>query len=335
MRNALLILIFFPTISFSQQSNITVYDEWGNNVGTYQVQSNYAEQHSDDLRMAMSDYISYLKTRDKKEQEAQRFEILKARGAKVGISVSKWQVQDELGGVGVETIIAMRERELYRRKQAKIEAEEKAKRNAAINKAVKSDIMNAYDYASNITLKYKKELGIKKGSGYFKMPSMLFKNQGKGKYVRQDGNIQMIYDFTWPGERNKDFVAQLKSYKRLSNKKLKGGESWREVEISRETIYRNTGIAATVEWEDEYDRGIRAYYGAEDSNGIDYFVMIESRANKKEASREDVKKIFDFYKPLLEICIANSRVTVKKLMNKTVVLDSEKTKRESKRNDFE
>ena len=159
---------------------------------------------------------------------------------------------------------------------------------------------------------------------------MLFESQGKGKYVRQEGSVQMIYDFTWPGERNIDFADRYRRYERFSNKKMKNGESWGNINISRKTVYRNTGISANIEWEDEFDRGVRSYYGVEDSNGIDYTVYIESRGNKNEVSKEQVKRVFDFYKPLLEKCIANSRVTVKKLMNETIVLDTEKTKKESK-----
>lgn len=335
MKNISFIFLFFSSFIFAQTSQVTVYDEYGNDLGTYTVQSNYAEQNSNNLRMAMNDYTNYLEQRDEKERKTQRFEMLKARGARVGISVTQADVGGVLDGVGIETAIAMRERQIYNEQQSRIRAEEKERRDATIKKAIESDIMNAYDYAKNITLRYKKELGIKKGSGYFKLPTMLFESQGKGKYVRQEGSVQMIYDFTYPGERNIDFADRYKQYERFSNSKMQNGESWGNIYISRETVYRNTGISATIEWEDEYDRGVRAYYGTEDSNGIDYAVYIESRGNKNEVSREDVRRVFDFYKPLLEKCIANSRVTVKKLMNKTIVLDTEKIKKESNNKEIE
>ena len=162
MKNIFLSLFFISGLSFSQTSQVTVYDEYGNDLGTYTVQSNYAEQNSNNLRMAMNDYINYLEQRDEKERKTQRFEMLKARGARVGISVTQADVGGVLDGVGIETAIAMRERQIYNEQQSRIRAEEKARRDATIKKAIESDIMNAYDYAKNITLSYKKELGIKK-----------------------------------------------------------------------------------------------------------------------------------------------------------------------------
>ena len=336
------VLMFSLLVSsfiYSQMSNVTVYDDYGY-VGTYTIQTNYlntlndsdsfiGSDSSDGIKIALKDYLYYLKQKDEKQAEEKRLAILRARGARVGISVPS----EDLTGFGlplIEERITRRENQIYYEKQAKIRAAQEAAEKEAIKKAIESNIMTAYDYAKNITLNYKKELGIKKGSGYFKLPTMLFEPQGKGKYVRQDGNIQMIYGFTWPGERNIDFADRYKQYERFSNKKMKNGESWGNVIVSRKTVYRNTGISATIVWEDEYDRGVRSYYGVEDSNGIDYTVYIESRGNKNEVNKEQVKRVFDFYKPLLEKCIANSRVIVKKLMNETIVLDTEKTKKESK-----
>ena len=38
------------------------------------------------------------------------------------------------------------------------------------------------------------------------------------------------------------------------------------------------------------------YIGAEDSNGIDYWVG--QRADKNDVERNEMKKVFNFYKPL-------------------------------------
>ena len=87
------------------------------------------------------------------------------------------------------------------------------------------------------------------------------------------------------------------------------------------------GVSATVYWEDQYDRGIRIYYGAEDSNGIDYWVEVEGRADKNDVERNEMKKVFNFYKPLLERCIANSNVNVKKLISEKEKIKIEESKR--------
>ena len=328
MKNiSFIFLMLLPVIALGQSRYVDV-DVWQNGlyVGTVEMMAEYKDDYADGLKVAMDKYIRYLEEKETKERAEKQRNELNQRLKKLGIgAVPSW-----MGSAAMEGYAQALERQIYREKQAKIEAEEKARRNATIKNAIESDIMNAYDYAKNITLNYKKELGIKKGSGYFKLPTMLFESQGKGKFVRQEGNVQMIYQFFWPGERNIDYADRYKNYERFSNEKVKNGESWGNIIISRETVYRNTGISATIEWEDEYDNGVRAYYGAEDSNGIDYSVYIESRANKNEASRQDLRRVFDFYKPLLEKCIANSRVTIKKLMNETVILDTEKTKKESK-----
>tara|TARA_B100000900_G_scaffold343074_1_gene306663 strand:- start:304 stop:2490 length:2187 start_codon:yes stop_codon:yes gene_type:complete len=338
MKKFFFVALFVLTSAYSQYSNVTVYDEYGNNLGSYQVESDYAYNYTygnssqqigqaigNEIRMAMSDYIAYLQQRDDNERKERDLALLRQRAAKIGISIPSYALGD-IGAAAFEGYVGAMEAAERRKARERAEREYQAKRDAEIKRAVKSDVMNAYDYAKNIPLEYKKEMGIKKGSGYFKLPTMLFKSQGKGKFVRQEGNVQMIYNFYWPGERNKDFASQFKGYENFSNSKMNSGETWGTVKITRKTIYRNSGIAATVEWEDEYEQGVRTYYGAEDSNGIDYYVKIESRSNKSEASIEQARRVFNNYKPLLEKCIANSRVDVKKLMNEKFVLDSKKSK---------
>ena len=46
MKNISFIFLFFSSFIFAQTSQVTVYDEYGNDLGTYTVQSNYAEQNS-------------------------------------------------------------------------------------------------------------------------------------------------------------------------------------------------------------------------------------------------------------------------------------------------
>jgi len=325
MKKLLLLLLLVPAIATGQSRYVDV-EVWQNGtyVGTVEMQAEFKDDYANGYEVAMDRYIQYLEEKETKERAERQRNALNERLKKLGIG----PVPSYMGSAALEGYALARESAIASEKYA-------AEKVKIMNSAIKSNIMNAYDYASNITLKYKKELGIKKGSGYYIIPDMLFESQGngtEGKYVRQEGNIQMIYEFIWPGERNIDFADRYKQYERFSNAKMQNGESWGNIVISRERIYGNTGIAATIEWEDEYDRGVGAYYGAEDSNGIDYTVYIESRGNKNEVSKEQIKRVFDYYKPLLEKCIANSRVTVKKLMNETVILDTKKTKNKPKKN---
>ena len=66
MKKLILLILILPVVSYGQTSNVTVYDEYGNNLGTYRVQSEYASQYSNDFRMAVRDYINYLEASEDK-----------------------------------------------------------------------------------------------------------------------------------------------------------------------------------------------------------------------------------------------------------------------------
>ena len=74
MKNLLLLLLLVPMVTFGQTSQVTVYDSSGNNLGTYRVQSDYAQRNSNNLRMAMKDYIEYLE----KKESSNRITLLNA-----------------------------------------------------------------------------------------------------------------------------------------------------------------------------------------------------------------------------------------------------------------
>ena len=319
----LLTIISIHFSSFSQ--DITYRNAWGEEV----IGPSIEDAVYEGVSRALDDVLDALEEKERKAALERSKMSLAERAKKVGVSIPSYSLDDPIGRGAFEGLIIQKERADYLAevKRAK-EAAAKRERDIMIS-SINSNIMNAYSYSSKIPLDYKKELNIKRGNGYFILPTMLFKNQGEGRYVRNEGKVKVIYYFTWAGERNVDYANQFKSYEGYSNSKLENGESWGDVITSRETVYRNIGIAATFEWEDDYDRGVRAYYGAEDSNGIDYMVKIESRGNKNEVSKEQVKKVFEYYKPLLEKCIANSSLTVKKLINESIELDAEKTKNQS------
>jgi tetratricopeptide (TPR) repeat protein len=88
MKKLLLLLLLVPMVSFGQTSQVTVYDISGNNLGTFRVESNYAQRNSNNLRMAMQDYINYLKNKENKRAAAAELKELNARAAKFGMSVS-------------------------------------------------------------------------------------------------------------------------------------------------------------------------------------------------------------------------------------------------------
>jgi len=64
MKNILLILFIAPLYLFSQNyTRVTVYDEFGNDLGTYNIQSDYTKS----VNMAIDKYIRYLEEVESKE----------------------------------------------------------------------------------------------------------------------------------------------------------------------------------------------------------------------------------------------------------------------------
>ena len=230
MNKFFFVAFFVLTSAYSQYIRVTVHDQYGNILGYYNVQSDYlndynydysygndsreiAREVGNEIRMAVNDLIEYIEERESRAAAAKARELFNRRAAKYGLSSNEVFGMGESGiNPAMEAAVGVMEAAERRKARERAEREYQAKRDAEIKRAVKSDVMNAYDYAKNIRLEYKKELGIKKGSGYFKLPTMLFKSQGKGKYVRQEGNVQMIYQFYWPGERNKDYASRYKGY---------------------------------------------------------------------------------------------------------------------------
>ena len=123
MKKLLLLLLLVPFVSFGQTSQVSVYDSSGNNVGTYRVQSDYAERNSNNQRMAMQDYINYLESKDDKEAAAAERKELNRRAAKFGISAAPSYL-GELGAAAVEGMVIAAEKNAY----DKIENEKYAKK---------------------------------------------------------------------------------------------------------------------------------------------------------------------------------------------------------------
>ena len=233
-------------------------------------------------------------------------------------------VDDSFYTSGVEAFYESLEKGI----KANKEYEDKMRRKEIeINNAVKSDIMNAFQYSNKIPFTYKNQGGIKSGEGYALIPTMVFKPEGLGKFIKYDGLVKITYNLFLPSEKNIDVIGTIKNYENLSYNKFNTNENWEQTIITPKIVYGVRGVSATVYWEDQYDRGIRIYYGAEDSNGIDYWVEVEGRADKNDVERNEMKKVFNFYKPLLERCIANSNVNVKKLISEKEKIKIEESKR--------
>ena len=95
-----------------------MYDSSGNNLGTYRVQSDYAQRNSNNLRMAMKDYIEYLEKTESKEVAAKALENLRSRASKFGVAIPDYAI-GSLGTGLFEQEIARRERAEYKQEQAR------------------------------------------------------------------------------------------------------------------------------------------------------------------------------------------------------------------------
>ena len=120
MKKLLFVLLLVPFISFAQTSQVTVYDSSGNSLGTYTVQSDYAQRNSNNLRMAMQDYINYLENKDNKEAAAAELKAFNARAAKFGMSAPAGSGIGTIEGAATRGYVAAREAQAYRKEQARI-----------------------------------------------------------------------------------------------------------------------------------------------------------------------------------------------------------------------
>ena len=120
MKKLLLLLLLVPMVSFGQTSQVSVYDSSGNSLGTYTVQSDYAQLNSNNLRMAMQDYINYLENKDNKEAAAAELKAFNARAAKFGMSAPAGSGIGTIEGAATRGYVAAREAQAYRKEQARI-----------------------------------------------------------------------------------------------------------------------------------------------------------------------------------------------------------------------
>jgi len=120
MKKLLLLLLLVPMVSFGQTSQVSVYDSSGNSLGTYTVQSDYAQRNSNNLRMAMQDYINYLENKDNKEAAAAELKAFNARAAKFGMSAPAGSGIGTIEGAATRGYVAAREAQAYRKEQARI-----------------------------------------------------------------------------------------------------------------------------------------------------------------------------------------------------------------------
>lgn len=99
--------------------DVDVYDNYGNHLGTFEVDSDYSHDYSqlqgaieDAAEMAVDKYINYLKQKERKEQEIRARQSWEQRGARVGITIPSYVTST----AAFEGYIIQKEQAAYKRK---------------------------------------------------------------------------------------------------------------------------------------------------------------------------------------------------------------------------
>ena len=141
-------------------------------------------------------------------------------------------------------------------------------------------------------------------------------------------SVKITYNLFLPSEKIIDVIGTIKNYENLSYNKFNTNENWEQTIITPKIVYGVRGVSATVYSKDQYDRGIRIYYGAEDSNGIDYWVEVEGRADKNDVERNEWKKFLISQTHSFSLrCIVNSKCYCKEINFRKGKIKIEESKR--------
>ena len=146
-----------PIIGISQYyENITVYDEYGNDLGSFEIESNSSfgssleEAIENGVGVAVDKYIDYLKQKEIKEQAIRSRQSWEQRGARVGVSIPSYVNST----AAFEGLIIQREQAAYKRKVNAIakarararQAEAQASQRSTYNRPSSS---SSYNRSSN------------------------------------------------------------------------------------------------------------------------------------------------------------------------------------------
>jgi hypothetical protein len=119
MKKLVILLMLYPIIGISQYyENITVYDEYGNDLGSFEIESNSSfgssleEAIENGVGVAVDKYIDYLKQKERKEQAIRSRQSWEQRGARVGVSIPSYVNST----AAFEGLIIQREQAAYKRK---------------------------------------------------------------------------------------------------------------------------------------------------------------------------------------------------------------------------
>ena len=102
---------------FSQYfQDVDVYDNYGNHLGTFEVDSDYFQLQvaiEDAAEMAVDKYINNLEQKERKEQEIRTRQSWEERGARVGVTIPSFVRST----AAFEMLIIQKEQAAYKRKK--------------------------------------------------------------------------------------------------------------------------------------------------------------------------------------------------------------------------
>ena len=155
MNKFFFVAFFVLTSVYSQYSRVTVYDQYGNNLGYYNVQSDYlsdynydynydysygndskeiAREVGNEIRMAVNDLIEYLEERETREAKAKAIEMFNRRAAKFGMSSGGVFGMDEPNGINPAMEAYVGVMEAAERRKEKERAEQAEEDRRALNR---------------------------------------------------------------------------------------------------------------------------------------------------------------------------------------------------------
>ena len=116
MKKLILLLLLVPLEMFSQYfQDVDVYDNYGNHLGTFEVDSDYFQLQvaiEDAAEMAVDKYINNLEQKERKEQEIRTRQSWEERGARVGVTIPSFVRST----AAFEMLIIQKEQAAYKRK---------------------------------------------------------------------------------------------------------------------------------------------------------------------------------------------------------------------------
>ena len=200
MKKLILLLLVVPIVSYGQyQGSVDVFDEMGNNLGRYSVRYNGGSSYGSDARMAVEEYINYLKSREAEEAAQRRRLSIQERAAKCGISVDSWS--GDAGLAFYEGRIIACEQRQYKQKMKAINDARARARGASNSRS---------SYSSNPSSSYSTKVKENGVTNKMKKETRKYKRKARKETKKNNGYIEASREYKRKNKKKID-KASIKS----------------------------------------------------------------------------------------------------------------------------